>query len=212
MTSELDSGLIEELQSQQVSVVFLDLGHAGANMSNIILDYEQGIEEAITHLRALGHSSIAYIGGPERLRSARKRLEAFQASIKKHLRGMSPMIIEGDFQIEGGYRAAKQMLEGSEHPTAIVVANDLMAMGAIRACHAANLDVPRDISIIGYDDIALAEYSDPPLTTVRVPRVELGKCAVDAVMQAIEHPQQQGVEIHIRTNLVVRESTAQVRV
>ena len=111
MTSELDAALIDELARRHVSVVFLDLGSAGERMSNIVADYEMGIEEAIQHLVSLGHRTIAYVGGPNRLRSATRRLEAFRESVARHLpKAPPPAIYEADFRLEGGRRSARCMV------------------------------------------------------------------------------------------------------
>lgn len=212
MTSELDTGLIDELARCHVPVVFLDLGSAGVCMSNIVVNYESGINEAINHLVWLGHRRIAYVGGPERLRSAAKRLEAFCDSVLYYLPDAAPLAIyEGDFRLEGGRRAARRMFETSEIPTAVVVANDMMALGVMEECRARGLCIPEDISIIGFDDIAFASLINPPLTTVSLPRVDLGRKAVEALMATIEHPEQQGIEINIQTFLILRDSTAPPR-
>jgi LacI family transcriptional regulator len=87
----------------------------------------------------------------------------------------------------------------------------MMALGVMRECHAAGLSIPRDISLVGFDDIAFAELADPPLTTVSLPRTELGTKAVEALMMTIDHPEQEGVEVHIETHLVVRNSTGFVQ-
>jgi LacI family transcriptional regulator len=211
MTSELDKELIEELQRQSVAVVFLDLGRTGAHMSNIVVDYEQGIEEAVIHLCALHHERFAFIGGPEHFTSALKRRRAFENSLARHSPEAQALIYESDFQLEGGWRTATEIfstLSPAKRPTAFVVANDLMALGVVRACRAANLNVPDDVSIVGFDDIAFADLADPPLTTVRLPRDELGVCAIEALMQTIQHPDGQGVEMHIATHLVMRASTS----
>lgn len=209
MTSELDQGLIDELARCHVPVVFLDIGSAGVCMSNIVVDYEVGINEAITHLHWLGHRKIAYIGGPTRLRSAAKRLEAFRNSMAHQLPESAPLLIyESDFRLEGGRRVAREMLALSELPTAVVVANDMMALGVVQEFHERGLSVPEDVSIVGFDDIAFAALSNPPLTTVCLPRVELGRKAVEALIATVEHPDQQGVEINVPTYLVLRDSTA----
>lgn len=209
MTSELDTSLIEELACRHVSVVFLDLGSAGQCMSNIIVDYEAGIEEAIDHLVAYGHRQIAYVGGPRRLRSAFKRLEAFNASMARHLPETQPHIYEGDFKLEGGRRAASEMLsDEGQLPTAVVAANDMMALGLMQEFRAAQLSIPDHISIVGFDDIAFATLCEPPLTTISLPHAELGQRAVEALIATIEHPEQQGIEVHIATHLIERGSTA----
>jgi LacI family transcriptional regulator len=212
MTSELDPALIDELARCHVPVVFLDIGSAGVCMSNILVDYEAGIGEAINHLAWLGHRKIAYVGGPTRLRSAARRLEAFRDSMAHYLPDSEPSAIcEADFRLEGGRRAAHEIFSSSETPTAIVVANDMMALGVIAECHERKLHVPDDISVVGFDDIAFASLSNPPLTTVRLPRIDLGRKAVEALMATIEHPDSQGVEVNIPTYLVLRESTAPAR-
>ncbi|HEX8887667.1 MAG TPA: LacI family DNA-binding transcriptional regulator [Pyrinomonadaceae bacterium] len=212
MTSELDPALIGELTRCHVPVVFLDIGSAGVCMSNIVVDYQTGIGEAIEHLVWLGHRKIAYIGGPTRLRSAVKRLEAFRSSMKDYLPDSEPlMIYEGDFRIEGGISAAREMFNSGETPTGVVVANDMMALGVMAECSARGLRVPDHISVIGFDDIAFAALNNPALTTVRLPRGDLGRKAIEALMATIEHPEQLGVEINIPTYLLLRDSTAPVR-
>jgi DNA-binding LacI/PurR family transcriptional regulator len=211
MTSELDRSLIDELARREVSVVFLDLGEPGLHMSNLRVNYEAGIEEAVCHLVALGHREITFVGGPAHLRSATRRLEAFRASMGRHLPGASARVLQGDFKLEGGKRAGREMLGAGEPPTAVVAANDLTALGVMAECRAAGLSIPRDISIIGFDDIAFASLAEPPLTTVCLPRGELGRRAVEALMMAAEQSGGRGVEVSIPTYLVVRASTAAAR-
>lgn len=212
MTSELDRTLIDELARCHVPVVFLDIGSAGICMSNLMVDYGAGIEEAIGHLVKLGHQNIAYVGGPAHLRSAAQRLEAFRHSMAYQLPGVeSPVIYEGDFRLEGGRDAAREMLGESELPTAVIVANDMMALGVMQECREYGLDIPGDISIVGFDDIAFAALSNPPLTTIRLPRAYLGRKAVEVLLATVKHPDRQGVEINIPTYLVLRDSTGPVR-
>jgi LacI family transcriptional regulator len=211
MTSELDQKLIDELARRKVSVVFLDAGKVGLHSSNLRVDYEEGIEQAILHLVKLGHHRIAFIGGTPHLRSAQRRLEAFQGQIRQIFPDAAEKIYYGDFKIEGGKRAVSEMLAEKELPTAIICANDLMAFGAISELRAAGVSVPGDVSIIGFDDIAFASLKEPSLTTVSLPRKELGRCAVEALMETLENPKREGVEIRIPTNLVIRKSTAPVR-
>jgi LacI family transcriptional regulator len=209
MTSELDTALVGELARRRVCVVFLDLGSAGHCMSNIVVDYERGIEEAIAHLVALGHCEVAFVGGPRHLRSAAKRHEAFCASMRRHLPACVPQVYDGDFKLEGGQRAVRAIMErgAEEMPTAIVAANDMMALGVMQELRRCELEVPRDVSVVGFDDIAFAQLAVPPLTTVSLPREELGRRAVEALIASIEHPEQQGTDIHIATRLVARAST-----
>jgi DNA-binding LacI/PurR family transcriptional regulator len=210
MTSEFDAELVKELARRSVAVVFLDSGAPGRHVSNLSVDYETGIDQAVRHLAKLGHRRIAYVGGPARMSSSRRRLQAFRRSVRASLDGEPAGLYAGDFRIEGGRRAARQMLAGDSRPSAVVVANDMMALGVMQECRAAGLHIPSDLSVIGFDDIAFAGLTQPPLTTVSLPRQILGQKAIAALLATIDHPEHQGVEIAIPTALVVRESTAAV--
>ena len=121
-----------------------------------------------------------------------------------------PVIYEGDFKLESGQQAVKAFLALKHRPTAIVAANDLMAVGALRELGRAGLQVPKDISVIGCDDIWLAKLTDPQLTTIMIPRGEIGSAAVEAVSQVNSARGHAGREIRIQTQLLVRESTGSV--
>src|SRR3954468_18051210 len=212
MTAEFDKAFITEAKRKKTSIVFHDLGIVGEKMSNIILDYAVGIEEAVQHLVSLGHKNIAHIAGSHEIHSARIRRQAFIDAMKRNLPNeKDPKIYEGDFRFEGGRLAATRMLAERVRPTAVVVANDLMALGAMQEFKAAGLHIPKDISIVGFDDISFASLSEPALTTVCSPRVEIGRRAFEALMLTVDKPHQQGVEIRIPTYLIKRGSTAPPR-
>src|SRR3984893_10773805 len=206
-TTELDPFLVDELKREEVRVVFHNLGAAGEYMSNILVDYTEGIEESVQYLVSLGHRKIAHIAGPNHFRTAVSRRQAFLDSMARHLPGEpAPPIYEGDFKFESGQRAARELLAEAELPTAVMVANDMMAFGAMHEFRARGLIVPQDISVVGFDDIAFAALTQPPLTTVNSPRLEMGQKAIEALMMTITHPSQPGVEIRLSTKLVKRES------
>jgi len=212
MIAEFDEALIEEVEKKKISVVFHDLGVVGEKMSNIILDYSVGIDQAVKHLVDLGHTEIVHIAGSHEIYSAGVRREAFVEAMKRHVPGKKkPRIYEGDFRFEGGRLAAGKILTEKKLPTAIVVANDLMALGAVQELKAAGLHIPRDISVVGFDDIAFASLAEPALTTVCSPRVEIGRRAFDALILTIEKPHHQGIEIKLPTYLIRRDSTAPPR-
>ena len=191
MIAEFDSSLIEEFKNKKTSVVFHDLGVVGERMSNIILDYAVGIDEAVRHLVSLGHSKIVHIAGSHEIYSAGVRQQAFVDAMKKYFPEEADIkIYEGDFRFEGGRHAAHQILSESELPTAIVVANDMMALGAMQEFKGAGLRIPQDISIVGFDDISFASLSEPALTTVCSPRVEIGRRAFEALALTMEKPRQ----------------------
>lgn len=214
MTSEMSKELIEELAHREVPVVFLDVGKTGMQMSNLRVDYEEGIEQAILHLVALGHRRIAFISGKTDIRSSRRRLEAFQRSMKQLFPDAPELVFYGNFKIEGGRRAAHEiiMTQAGNLPTAVVAANDLTAIGAISEFEAAGLKVPADISVVGFDDIDFATLTKPALTTVNLPRNELGRRAVEMLLKSLDSPQTEGAEVRIPTNLIIRQSTAPARI
>lgn len=212
MTSEMDKSLIDELARREVSAVFLDSGAAGLHMSNLRVCYAEGIKQAILHLIELGHRNVAFISGLPHLRSAKRRLEAFRQTMQTVLPDAPEQIYTGDFRIGGGKRAALEILAAFELPTAVVAANDLMAFGAISEFRRAGLNVPRDISVVGFDDIAFSSLIEPALTTVNLPLGELGRLAVEALMTTLSSPTQHGIELSIPTQLVIRNSTAAARI
>jgi LacI family transcriptional regulator len=209
MVAEFDDELLEVAKRKNTSIVFHDLGMVGEKSSKVILDYTVGIDEAVQHLVSLGHSRIAHIAGAHEIHSAGIRRQAFLDAMKRHFpKAAAPKIYEGDFRFEGGRLAASQVLGETTLPTAIVVANDLMALGAMQEFKAAGLRVPQDISIVGFDDISFASLSEPALTTVCSPRVEIGRRAFEALMMTVDKPNRQGIEIVIPTYLIKRDSTA----
>ena len=209
LTTEMDLSVIKRLLLQSVAVVFLDIGKVGRHTSNIRVNYERGIREAVEHLLALGHRRIAFISGSLRFKSAQIRRRAFLNTMKKYRSSLHTqcVICEGDFKLESGQRAAEELLSLSSRPTAIVAANDLMAMGALRQLAKSGLRVPADLSVIGCDDVWLAQITDPPLTTILIPRAEIGRAAVGAVLENNSANGHRGRLIKVGTQLVIREST-----
>ncbi len=209
MMSEFNSALLDELARCEVSVVFLDLGKPGPHLSNLTVNYQDGIEQAVAHLVQLGHTRIAYVGGPTELRSARRRETGVHPQLQEVSRQGSRALepLRRGFPIEGGRKAGAALIADPRRYTAVMVANDMMALGVIRAARAAKISIPEELSIVGFDDIALAALAEPPLTTVSIPREVLGRKALDALLATINHPERQGVEIAIPTSLVIREST-----
>jgi LacI family transcriptional regulator len=209
LTTEMDLSVIERLSSRRIAVVFLDIGKVGPHTSNIRVNYEKGVHQAVEHLLELGHRQIAFIGGPEHFKSAQFRRQAFLRTMKKHRASLhtEPVIYKGDFKLESGQQAVRELLTLKNRPTAIIAANDLMAVGALRELGRTGLQVPKDISVIGCDDIWLAKLTDPQLTTIMIPRAEIGAAAVEAVLHTNSGEGRSGREIKISTELLVREST-----
>lgn len=211
MTSEMDQSLIDELSTRGIPIVFLDTGAVRENVSNIRIDYARGISEAVNHLLELGHRRIGFISGPLGLKSARIRRSAFLKFLRKQgIIEKKELVTTGNYKIDGGRKAMNQLLELKERPTAVLASNDLTAMGALQALRTRGLHVPEDVSLIGFDDIALAESTDPPLTTVNISRVKVAESAFESLFRLINSDSKTGAELLIETKLVIRESTAQL--
>ncbi len=208
MTSEIDPALTDTFARRKVPLVFLDVGKVARGISNIKVDYADGIAQAVQHLRTQGHWRMAFISGPVGLRSAWERREAFLRRLREAGDG-SPtevLIEEGNHKVDGGLQAMLRLLARGAPPTAVLGSNDLTAIGALRGIRQYGLRVPEDISVVGFDDIQMAEFTEPPLTTVRLLRTEVAASACNALVQLIRAPGQ-GSELRIGTTLVVRAST-----
>jgi LacI family transcriptional regulator len=209
MTSEFGPHLVEDLTAQRVGVVFLDLGPVRRFVANIRLDYAQGIHEAVDHLFGLGHRSIGFIAGPQNLRSAVIRREAFMLALRRR-RLCAHSTVQGDHRAQGGAAAAKALLRSPSLPTAIVCSNDLTAIGVVRELMAAGVSVPEEVSVVGFDDIEIASFMHPALTTVAVARREIGELAFKALNKILRSNNNKGAEYVVETHLIARSSTGQV--
>jgi DNA-binding LacI/PurR family transcriptional regulator len=207
MTSEADPGLMTELTRRNIPTVFMDTGKSGPHSANIRIDYAQGIHEAMQHLFSLNHRRIAFITGPMNLESVRIRCEAYISGLKSCGLSDRALIEKGDHRIEGGAMAMRNLLKLPQRPTAVVASNDLSAIGALGVIHNAGLKVPDDISLIGFDDIAFAHWTQPPLTTVILSRTQLAITAFAALEALIRKEDGSQTDYTIPTHLVMRKST-----
>ncbi len=210
MTSQIDSRLVDTLLHAEVPVVALDGARVGKGRSSLLLDYTTGILAAIDHLHRHGHQEVAIIRGPSTVRSAVRYAEALRTNLLEA--GMHLVAeIEGDNQPEGGAAAAEALLQGGKRPSAIFCNNDLMAIGAIGAAARLGLEIPRDLSIIGSDDIGVASYFNPSLSTVRLPRDAMGYEAFRLLERMAGQPLRRGVESCVATSFVARSSSGPCR-
>jgi len=208
-TSQIEPSVVDILAKRRVAAVYLDLGKVSYAVSNIVLDYEGGISQAMEHLTGLGHTRIGYIGGPPKLMSIQRRKQAFiDNAIRLGLD--ASRVIDADFSVKGGYFGCSKLLK-SNPPTAILAGNDLTAIGILHRAYDGGLQVPQDLSVVGFDDILFAEYTQPALTTVAVPRSEIGTTAFEALWTMLSDPELKGREYRLGTRLVIRQSTAQPR-
>jgi LacI family transcriptional regulator len=216
MTFGIEEPLLDQLAKRNVPLVFIDVGPKRPGISLLKVDYHHGIHQGVQHLAALGHRNIAFISGPATLHSAQSRLTAFSTSLKEC--GVAPhpeWIIEGNHTMEGGITAMEHLLAANpkKMPTAVMCSNDMTAIGVLHKLYRAGLRVPDDLSVIGFDDIHIAEVTIPPLTTVQMSRFEIARAAVAALRAHVETADGSAPkrDYKIRTDLIVRESTGSPR-
>ena len=214
MTFGMEDALLEDLQIREIPLVFVDVGPSRPRVSNIRIDYASGIREAIEHLVALGHRRVAFISGPQRQKTARARIAAYHQFIEElRLPNEPALVIEGDHTMEGGREACSKLLAMDKKPTAILCSNDMTAFGVMRKSYEDGIEIPRDLSVVGFDDIRFAQYILPPLTTVQMSQGELARIAFEALLSEVNrgHPLPEGSTYELKTSLVIRGSTAACR-
>jgi LacI family transcriptional regulator len=164
---------------------------------------------AAEHLIALGHRRIAILAGDKASIDNRARVSGYRAALEQaELDVDSELVVEGDFTYESGLDAGLRVLSAGEPPTAILAASDVQAMGAIEAARQMGVRVPQELSIVGYDDIAVASMAAPPLTTVRQPLAEMGAAAFDLLTKLVSGASTGMRHIELATEVVLRSSTA----
>jgi LacI family transcriptional regulator, galactose operon repressor len=212
LTFGMEDSLLEGLRFRKVPLVFIDVGPPLPMICNIKVDYRRGIRQAVQHLAALRHESIAFITGPLTLQSAVVRKNAFEDSIREIGMHVDPrLVLEGDHTMEGGMRAFGKLAEnGRRRPTAVMCSNDMTAIGVMREAYERGISVPHELSVIGFDDVRLARFVIPPLTTIQMSQTEFGRLAFKALIAEVERvtPSPHGTEYLLNTDLVLRRSTA----
>ena len=202
--------MVSELTDTGVPVVLCNSDPAGRFVSNFCIDYGPGIQKAIQHIVELGHQNAAVIAGPGGNRTAVTIKNALVSGLTA--RGLKPVcVLESNYRVDAGASAVREVLSGAQFPTVLFCGNDLIAMGAMSALEESGVRVPEDVSVIGIDDIFFAFLARPPLTTIRVPREQLGIKAFEALERMLKLKRRMGSNYTLETDLVVRRSTAPVR-
>jgi DNA-binding LacI/PurR family transcriptional regulator len=217
MTSEISENSVRMIADRGIPVASMHESFTHDNLSHIDIDYRSGMEQAIDHITSLGHQEIAFIAGPQELRSAAERQSIFMTTMKgRGIKMNKKSVIGANHRVDGGRAAMQKLLQQTPVPTAVMCSNDLTAIGAITAICDAGLNVPGDISVVGYDDIDIAAAYNPALTTVRLSRAEIATRAFLALYRAtnaakdfkIPERMSQVAQQKVPTKLVVRKSTA----
>jgi LacI family transcriptional regulator len=211
LTFGMEDSLIEDLRFRKLPLVFVDVGPHVPGVSNIRINYQHGIRQAVQHLAALRHVRIAFVTGPSHLKSALARKAAFEGSMQEiGLAVPAEMLVEGDHKMEGGMKALVQLMALPNRPTAILCSNDMTAIGVMREAYEYGIVIPRDLSVVGFDDVRLSQFTTPPLTTVQMSQTLLAEYAFKALRSEVERQSTSpaGHEYELVTNLILRGSTA----
>ncbi len=209
IVSEMAPAVQARLEQSGLPVVLYDVGRTAHNVKNLRVDYAVGMRDIVQLLHGLGHRRFAFVGHHAELAPLSVRQEVFVATMQQYGRDVQHRVITEADSLEGGYRAALRLLGADPPLTAIVCVNDVIAAGVLRALRERRLRVPEDVSVTGFDNVTLAQYVAPPLTTLDIPRAEIGRLAVDWLVHGAPRT---GVgtparDLVITPTLIVREST-----
>lgn len=207
IVSEMEPSLIQELTESNVPIVFYDVGVPARNISNIKVNYHKGIQKAAEYLYSMGHRRMAFVGHHTSLEPLLDRKTSFVEAMKRYAGEVEFATVadrDGPF---GGQQATRSLLASGFRPTAIISVNDFMALGVLKELREHGFSVPKDVSVTGFDNISLAEFAYPALTTVNIPREKIGHMAFEALVPQQEDSPIRGREYLIDPELVIREST-----
>ncbi|WP_195515604.1 LacI family DNA-binding transcriptional regulator [Enterococcus dispar] len=210
---KFDAKHIKMLKKMAQPLLFVDYDAMCAGFDSLVVDFRQAVDLVIDHFIKEGHEKIAILAGVEFTKDFHNeikdpRLALFKERLQQ-LRLLKPQFeITGDFTVEGGYQAVKEFLQTTkERPSALFAASDAMAVGALKAIHEAGLTVPADISVIGFNDVSVAKYVTPALSTIQVPTEWMGELALETMAQIEKDEAPVPRKITIGTKLILREST-----
>lgn len=175
---------VSDLLDSSIPVVAFDREIADHRADTVIADNTNGLAQATNLLIGAGHTDIGYVGGRPDVETGIERLRGYQRAMRAA--GLKTRTVAGDFRIEGGRRAVAKLLSSGQPPTAIVVANNLMTLGALRACRDAGVRIPSDLAIVGVDDPYWAEFVDPPITSMAQPVAAMAREAVSMLLARLE--------------------------
>jgi DNA-binding LacI/PurR family transcriptional regulator len=202
---------LEILSELKVPIVLINNQRRGEFMHSVMIENVEASRQATQHLIGLGHRRIAYLGDQFGYQSDTERFAGYRRALEQAALPFLPeLVVHGDGKPEGGVKAMELLLGLPQAPTAVFCYNDMSALGALRCIHESGLRVPEDISLVGFDDLFFASYTQPPLTTVRQPRQRMGLLAMEILLKLMSG-QDSTDTIEVPAELIVRDSTAPPR-
>ena len=211
IVSEIDDEIVQELTESNIPVVFYDVGVQGGNITKIRVNYRRGIERVVEYLVGLGHKHLGFVGHHAVLGPIDERRRALSDTLSRVSPQATIRLAADSDSLEGGQQAARELLNSGAAPTAIICVNDLMAVGVLKELRDQGIRVPEQMSVTGFDNIRLAEYCYPALTTVNIPRDRIGHTVFTSLAPDADTMSTAGKEFVIEPELVVRDSTGPAR-
>ncbi len=205
IVSEMAPELMEELAQSRIPVVFYDVGTTRGNVTSIRVNYRRGIEKVVDYLQSLGHRRLAFVGHHAVLGPINERMKAVMDAVARIPSLEVRCAVDAD-TLEGGRQATRAILGAGFQPTAIICVNDITAVGALRELRERGLRVPEDVSVTGFDNVKLSEFCYPALTTVHIPRDQIGHIICESLLSKTGRVAT-AEEIVIDPELVLRDST-----
>lgn len=199
---------LDFLLHRSMPVVMIDRDLPNVEADAVLTDHELGGFIATRHLLELGHTRIACIAGPSSITPSAERITGYRQALDQA--GISfdeQLIIRGDYHAQSGMDITHTLLRMDPRPTAIFALNDLMALGALRAAAEDGFSVPRDLAVVGYDDLEIARFTNPPLTTIAQPKKEIGAQAVNLLVDRMSHKNRPPSRLVLPPELIIRRST-----
>jgi DNA-binding LacI/PurR family transcriptional regulator len=210
-SSRVGALYVPMLSEMKVPIVLINNQHPGEWVHSVTIENQMASAEAVRHLITLGHRRIGYLGDAHGHQSDTERLAGYREALTRaRIPFRTELVVHGDGKPEGGVRAMAALLQLEQPPTAVFCYNDMSALGALKYALNKGWRVPEDVSLVGFDDLFIAAYTCPPLTTVRQPRWRMGRLAMDSLLKLMSG-QESANTIQVPAKLIVRESTAPPR-
>lgn len=209
---DVNLDVLREAKEKDIPVVLVDNEAKEDNVDSVVSDNEAAAKCAIQHFYALGHRKIAFIGGPQSHVSLVQRYKGYVGALEDFGINFNGKwaIFAGSVEIHGpqiGYEGTCELMEGPERPTAIFADNDMTALGVLKALHEKGIKVPEEVSVIGFDNIEVSAHTHPPLTTVHIPKMQMGSLAARRLVDLIQGKDTAPIKTVVYGTLVIRDST-----
>ncbi|WP_077296734.1 LacI family DNA-binding transcriptional regulator [Virgibacillus pantothenticus] len=196
----------EDLHHITSPVISLDRKFS-SKISSVTVNNRKGAREATAYLQSIGCKKIAHISGPQTASNTEERLKGYLDVVEHEAWFNSNYVVTGDYRFENSYEIAKQLLTNHNDIDGVFVANDLMAVGVLKAAESLHIKIPEQLSVIGFDGITIGLTTTPSLTTIQQPIYEIGSRAAQILLQLIDHPEQKVIQEELEVTLIERDST-----